>query len=85
MATKRQTTKLAEKLGVSLELTIDSQTYDADCWSPSGKIFNSSGCHCFVVNHNAGFGLSTFYDEVLEELNAGLTDCTHDECEHCEE
>ena len=84
MATKQQVLKLAEKMGVEIELTIDSDMYDSDAWAPNGKKFKANWAHCVCTHHNAGYGLGDFYAQVLEDLKEGLVGCDETDCEHCE-
>ena len=79
MATKQQVKKLADKLGVEIDISSGLQHLvylDAH----KGKLMFASVCHCYT---SCGDYMSEIWEDSPDALKMGLEDCTEENCEHC--
>ena len=49
--------------------------------SPAGKVWQASGCHLIAVGYLTDRPAG--WRHLLEDLRAGLDDCTTTDCEYC--
>ena len=76
--------KLADSMGVELQIRISPDEGDVEGWTPPGKVFNCNGCHVIVANHPDGGWVSELYDRIAFDLSDGLSDCDEADCEYCD-
>lgn len=83
---KQQFEKLCAEHGITdMEIeALRDGSVDGQVWSPYGKVFNASGCHCCVHHFFTG-GIGMVRQALAEDIKAGLTDCDDPECENCEQ
>lgn len=79
-STRAYITKLAEQLGVDLDITHDGYV---DCWSPSGQAFAASGCHVVTASAWDDDPITVAFGSIADDLEAGLVPCTIPDCENC--
>jgi hypothetical protein len=81
MATKKQFEKRCGELNVEIEDNGFCMTITA----PIRKLFASYFTHDESIQFNGGrFTKPELYDELLEVMKDGLTDCDEPDCEFCE-
>jgi len=85
MTTRQRVELLAIELGVAVEWCGENSI---DAWSPAGKVFAATGTHCVVAArsaHGDDIPAAMLWRLILDDLEAGLDDCTVDDCDICAE
>ena len=82
--TKRQFDKVCADFGIhDVEIVaFPTGGWDGQVWSPKGKTFYASGCHCCVTYTYTGTK-SDIYVALALDIMGGLDDCTDPTCEYC--
>lgn len=79
----RTAKKVAKGFGAEILVARGRVVVDASAWTPTGKVWNSTGCHCI---HEAGEkdDSEPVWSALIAGMQEGVSDCDGEDCDTCD-
>lgn len=82
MSTAREAKQVAKQYGAEIRATKGRTVASIDAWSPAGKAWNATGCHC-IFETGEKDDIAQIWSDLIDGMMQGVGECDAEDCDTC--